>query len=171
MEIIISYHWNQSSKIALYPSQSSPGSISAYGASTMPGSNTVHARGSALVLSQVSIVLERKFLKSSCTFDRFLIYCSIYFRQNAGAKSRTSDRKDTAYVVICEQGLKIVIREQIVLGCVFMLIKLKTYGCDLQEEGLGMFLRISEGRCPFKGKNMTQKVTQKECNFRVIVWQ
>jgi hypothetical protein len=50
-----------------------------------------------------------------------------------------------------------------------MLIKLKTYGSEQQEEGLGMFLRILGGRCPFKGKNTRQKVTQKQCNFRAIV--
>ena len=26
------------------------------------------------------------------------------------------------------------------------------YGCDLEGEGLGMFLRILGGRCPFKGE-------------------
>ena len=27
------------------------------------------------------------------------------------------------------------------------------YGCDLEGEGLGMFLRLVGGRYPFKGKN------------------
>lgn len=44
-----------------------------------------------------------------------------------------------------------VIPSYLVIGLGLMLIKLKTYGRDLRGEGLGMFLRILAGRCPFKG--------------------
>ena len=50
----------------------------------------------------MSIVRERKFLESFWNFDRFLIYCFLFFRQNAGVKSGAADWKDTANVVISE---------------------------------------------------------------------